>query len=219
MTERPQPAGGPLRFEKVETTLRDDTPVLIRPIAPADKPLLVEGLSRLSEESRYRRFLAPVAELTGEQLRHLTEVDAWDHFAWVALLRDPLGRPGPGIGVGRYVRLDDEPTVAEAALTVVDEYQGKGLGTLLLGLLAVAARAAGVERFRAYVLEENEPVRDLLEALGAEAVYDSPGLLRLDVRLDAELLPDSPAARMLRSLAAKVFPIKVAPLRIPGSVC
>ena len=115
-----------------------------------------------------------MAELTGEQLRHLTEVDAWDHFAWVALLRDPLGRPGSGIGVGRYVRLDDEPTVAEAALTVVDEYQGKGLGTLLLGLLAVAARAAGVARFRAYVLEQNEPVRDLLEALGAEAVYDSP---------------------------------------------
>ena len=82
----------------------------------------------------------------------------------------------------------------------------------------LAVVLVGVERFRAYVLEENEPVRDLLEALGAEAVYDSPGLLRLDVRLDAELLPDSPAARMLRSLAAKVFPIKVAPLRIPGSV-
>src|SRR5205823_13782237 len=137
----------------------------------------VEGLSRLSEESRYRRFLAPVAALSDDQLRHLTEIDAWDHFAWVALLRDA---PDRGIGVGRYVRLHDEPTVAEAALTVVDEYQGRGLGTLLLGLLAVAARAAGVERFRAYVLEGNEPVRDRLDALAAEAVHDSPGLMRLD---------------------------------------
>jgi RimJ/RimL family protein N-acetyltransferase len=211
----PEPAGGPLRFDRVETKLRDGTPVLIRPIRPDDKPLLVEGLSRLSEESRYRRFLAPVTALSEDQLRHLTEIDSWDHFAWVAVLREP---PGRGIGVGRYVRLHGEPTVAEAALTVVDDYQGRGLGTLLLGLLAVAARAAGIERFRAYVLEENEPVREMLEALGAEARYDSPGVLRLDVPLAPELLPDSPAARMLRSLAANVFPVKVAPLRIPGSV-
>jgi RimJ/RimL family protein N-acetyltransferase len=210
----PQAAGGPLRFDRVETRLRDGTPVLIRPIRPDDKPLLAVGLARLSDESRYRRFLAPVTALSDEQLRNLTEIDAWDHFAWVALLRDP---PGHGIGVGRYVRLRDEPTVAEAALTVVDDYQGRGLGTLLLGLLVVAARAAGIERFRAHLLEENEPVREMLESLGAEARYDSPGVLRLDVPLEPELLPDSPAARMLRSLAANVFPIRVAPLRVPGS--
>src|SRR5207248_3667603 len=126
------------------------------------------------------------------QVRYLTEIDYRDHFAWAAVRGD---RPEEGIGVARFVRLVGEPSVAEAAVTVLDEYQGRGLGTLLLGLLAVAARAAGVKAFRAYVREENEPMRELLLSLGASADFDSPGVLRLDVPLDPHLLPDSPAAR------------------------
>jgi GNAT superfamily N-acetyltransferase len=201
-----------LRFERVETLLRDGTPILVRPIEPDDKWRLAKGLERLSEESRLRRFLAPVSTLSEEQLRFLTEVDHWNHFAWLAVLREP---PQPAVGVGRYVRLTDEPTVAEAALTVADRYQGLGLGTLLLGLLAIAARAAGIEAFRGYLLEENDPLRELLESLGAAAHYDSPGVLTVEFRLDPGLLPDSPAARVLRTLAARLVPGKVAPLRMP----
>ncbi len=86
----------------------------------------------------------------------------------------------------------------------------------MLGLLAVAARTAGIDRFRAYVLTENEPMREMLEELGAEARHDSPGVLRLDVPLSPDLLPDSPAARVLKFVAANLdISMKAAPLETP----
>jgi GNAT superfamily N-acetyltransferase len=156
-TRRPagvEPVPRTLAIEEVGTALRDGTEVLIRPIRPQDKELLRDGFRRLSDESRLRRFMAPMRELGDAQLAHLTEIDYVDHFAWVAVL---AGEPGTGIGVGRYVRLRDEPEVAEAAITIVDEHQGKGLGTLLLGMLAATARTAGVASFRGYVMRDNQP--------------------------------------------------------------
>jgi GNAT superfamily N-acetyltransferase len=193
------------RSQEFHTTLRDGTPVLIRPIRPDDKALLADGFARLSEESRIRRFLAPVAQLSEAMLAYLTEVDGVDHFAWVAVHAD---HPDLGLGVARYVRLKDEPTVAEAAITVVDEYHGRGLGTVLLGLLAARARENGVTSFRAYVQEENAPMLDLLDELGASAQRDSPGVLAMDVRLDPEQVPDSTAGRVLRAIAARLLPAK-----------
>jgi GNAT superfamily N-acetyltransferase len=190
-----------LKLEQFESALRDGTPVLVRPVVPSDRELLRVGFAKLSDASRYARFMAPISELSEEQIRYLTEIDYVDHFAWAAVRSD---RRTEGMGVARYVRIGTEPTVGEAAVTVLDRYQGKGLGTLLLALLAVAARVAGIERFRAYVLEENAPMRDLLDALGAETMYDSPGVLRMDVPLDPHMLPDSPAARVLRAVATRL---------------
>ena len=96
--------------------------MLIRPIRPDDKDLLRRGMERLSEESRFRRFMRPVSELTDEQLAYFTEIDYRDHFAWAAVRADRLDE---GLGVARYVRLEGEPTVAEAAVTVADEYQAR----------------------------------------------------------------------------------------------
>jgi GNAT superfamily N-acetyltransferase len=188
----------PLRLEQYRTSLRDGTPVLVRPIRPDDKDLVRRGFDRLSPASRYQRFLAPVDELTEAELKYLTEIDYLDHFAWAALRAD---RVDEGMGVARYIRLKDEPEIAEAAVTVVDEYQGRGLGTLLLALLGAAALAAGIRFFRAYVLAENVPMRDLLDSLGARTEFDSPGLVRFDVPLDPQLLPDSPAGRVLKAVA------------------
>jgi RimJ/RimL family protein N-acetyltransferase len=161
--------------------LKDGTPVTIRPIRPDDKPLLVDGLGRLSEESRYRRFMSPIHAFTEDQLRYLTEVDYHDHFAWVALHGE---RPDLGLGVTRYVRLPDRPDVAEVAVTVVDGYQGRGLGTILLAVLARTALANGIHRFHGDVLTVNTPMRRLLRRFGADAHLEAPGLV------EAELLPD-----------------------------
>jgi RimJ/RimL family protein N-acetyltransferase len=185
----------------VTTSLRDGTPALIRPIAPSDKDLLRRGLDELSEESRVRRFMRPVSELTDEQLAYFTEIDYWDHFAWVAVRADA---PDEGLGVARYVRIPDEPRVAEAAVTVADAHQGKGLGTLLLSMLALAARAAGIERFRAYVLAENLPMREIAEEFGAEARFDSPGVLRIEVPLEPAEVRGSEARRALRAVARRL---------------
>jgi GNAT superfamily N-acetyltransferase len=191
--------------QEVRATLRDGTPVVIRPIRPDDKHMLTEGFNRLSEESRIRRFLAPVSELTDSMLAYLTEIDYVDHFAWLARRADD---PAMGLGVSRYVRLKDEPTVAEAAITVIDEYHGRGLGTILLGLLGARAREAGITAFRAFVLEDNQPMRALLEELGTEAHHESPGVLVMDTPLDPDRLPDSVAGRVFRAVARKILPAK-----------
>ncbi|MCA1726932.1 MAG: GNAT family N-acetyltransferase [Actinobacteria bacterium] len=203
-------------FEPVAATLRDGTKVLIRPITSDDKALLLGGFERLSEQSRYRRFLTPMPKLTDAQLRYLTEVDHDSHDAIVAIDAD---RPWDGYGVARYVRLDGEPEVAEAAVTVIDEYQGRGLGTLLLVLLARAAIDRGIRRFRAYVLAENKPMRDLLESLGADVHHDSPGLLRMDTPLpmDPSAVVEGPAGEILRAVARGEVP-EVATERRTGEI-
>jgi GNAT superfamily N-acetyltransferase len=203
-------------FEPVFADLRDGTKVLVRPIQPEDKGLLLRGFEQLSELSRYRRFLAPVPKLSDAQLRYLTEVDHVDHEAIVAV---DAGAPERGYGVARYVRLRDDPSVGEAAVTVIDEFQGRGLGTLLLVLLARAAIEHGIRRFRAFVLEENRPMRDLLVSLGADVGHDSPGLLRMDTPLpmDPSEVVEGPAGEILRAVARGEVP-EVATDRRTGEI-
>jgi hypothetical protein len=73
------------------------------------------------------------------------------------------------------------------------------------------ARSAGIGFFRAYVLQENEPMRELLEGLGAYTELDSPGVVRFDVPLDPDSIPDSPVGRVLKAVALHI----VAPVARP----
>lgn len=135
----------------------------IRPIAIDDKEALVEGFDRLSPQSRYRRFLSPHGKLTARELRYFTEVDHHDHEALVAF--DP--ESGEGIGVARYVRSWEDPTVAEVAVAVIDEWQQRGVGTRLLTALAQRAREEGIWRFTGLVLADNDQMLNLLSELGS----------------------------------------------------
>ena len=73
----------------------------------------------------------------------------------------------PVVADARFVRDESDPTVAEVAFIVGDAYQGRGIGTFLIGALAVAARCDGVQRFSARVLAENYPMRKILDRFGA----------------------------------------------------
>lgn len=139
-------------MERIE--LRDGSQIEIRPISPDDKRALVDGFERLSPESRYRRFLTPVQRLQPGLLAYLTEVDHHDHEALVA--RSHTGEP---LGVARYVRTE-QPDTAEAAVAVVDHWQGRGVGTALLQRLAVRAREEGIGWFTATLLAENREMRN-----------------------------------------------------------
>ena len=133
----------------------------------------------MSEESLYKRFMSPVARLTESQLRYLLEVDHRDHEALLAVDEDS----GEAVGVARFIRLDD-PGVAEAAIIVVDSWQGSGLGKAMLRMLAEAARDVGVERFEANVLHDNLPMLALLDSLGPRQVTRREGSsLVIEVRL------------------------------------
>jgi RimJ/RimL family protein N-acetyltransferase len=187
-------------------TLRDGSRALVRPIRPDDRWRIAAGLKLLSPRTRYLRFHADLDEFSDEQLTYLTEVDHHDHEAWVAL--DADDPDAPGMGVARYVRLADEPEVAEVAVTVVDAYQGRGLGTILLRRLAASAIEHGVRRFRNYVLADNEPMLEVLDLVGASRREIEPGLLQVEVELpdDPELLPGPGLSQLFREAARGLLP-------------
>src|SRR5438874_8312844 len=118
-------------MKRVELELRDGARVVVRPVRPDDKEAIAAAFGRLSDESRYRRFLAPIPALTASELRYLTEVDHHDHEALIAYEADS----GDGIGAARFVRAAADPSVAEAAVVVDDRWQERGLGTALCRLL------------------------------------------------------------------------------------
>ncbi len=167
-----------------EHVLADGTPVVLRHVRPSDAAELRRGFLALSPESRYRRFFHEVADLSAPALRYLTEVDGFDHFAIVAFGFAPDMKSEIGYGLGRFVRVAGEPDVAEAAVTVADPMQKKGLGRLLAITLAEAARERGIRRFRAEVLSSNLPMRQLLEDLGAVVRAESAESISIDVALD-----------------------------------
>jgi RimJ/RimL family protein N-acetyltransferase/nucleotide-binding universal stress UspA family protein len=174
--------------EGESTQLRDGASVLIRPIEPEDRDLLQSGFERLSDRSRYMRFQAPQSSLSDEQLSYLTDVDHHDHEALVAL--DP--GTGHAVGVARFVRVNDG--VAECAVTVADDWQGRGLGTELLDQLVDRAHEEGIERFTAIVLAENAEALRLLDRLG-DTVRHSYGP---QVELEIELPPPPERGAQLR---------------------
>jgi len=154
-------------FDRI-TTLSDGRRIHLRWIRPADASLLREGFGRLSETSRRNRFFVALKDLPENVVRYFTDVDGVDHAALVALSVPEKGGAEQGLGVARFVRSKDEPFIAEVAVTVVDEVQRLGLGTLLLGTLAAAARERSVLKFKANVLWGNSNVRRWLLGFGAE---------------------------------------------------
>jgi GNAT superfamily N-acetyltransferase len=143
-------------MEAVE--VRDGSGIVVRPIEATDKEGLHRAFHRLSPESRYRRFFAPLTDLSERDLAYLTEIDHHDHEALAAV--DPA--TGEIVGVARYVRRE-EPHLAEASIAVVDDWQGRGIATALLERLAARAREAGITHFVALILSENRDAIELFQ--------------------------------------------------------
>ena len=145
-----------------QVTLRSGDVVRIRQIRPEDGPALVLAYENLGEQSRYRRFFTVMPELPEATLKAAVEVDHVDHEALVAL---PL-LSAEIVGEGRFIRLPDQPGTAEVGVTVIDAWQGRGLGSALLARLSERAFEAGIEYFTAEVLAENRTMLALLPSLG-----------------------------------------------------
>lgn len=143
-------------------TIRDGTRLLIGRVTPEDAPILAEGFAQLSQESRRLRFLTGKPSLSQAELDYLTNVDGHDHEALGAI--DP--QTGRGVAIARFVRDEDDPTKAEAAVTVADEWQRRGVGKLLLERLSERARAEGITHFTALVSADNAGMKSLIARLG-----------------------------------------------------
>jgi GNAT superfamily N-acetyltransferase len=146
--------------------LPDGTLTEVRPIHPDDKPLLLSGFARLSPRSRYLRFMTPTPALSRQQLAYLSELDHVNHVALGVLVE---GLPA---AVGRWVRLAGDPMAADLAVTVIDEYQRRGIGRALVEALAEVGRHRGVETLHCDVLAENTGMLALLRSLGAELTLE-----------------------------------------------
>jgi GNAT superfamily N-acetyltransferase len=168
--------------------------VEIRPIEPDDRDALARGFDRLSEQSRYRRFLSPRGPLSQAELSYLTEVDHHDHEALVAV--DP--ETEEGVGVARFIRSPEDPAVAELAVAVADDWQGQGVGSVLAAELAKRARDEGITCFTALALAENDAILGLLQDLG-EVRTGRTQLGTVELAVD---LPDDGISRLRRLLRA-----------------
>ncbi len=168
--------------ETVEIELKSGIIAEVRPILPIDAPLLVEGLSGLSESNRFARFGVGIHNLSKQELKYLTEIDHRTHVAWGATIG---GEPA---GVGRYFVVPEEGC-AELALTVVDRFQRRGLGRALFDVLTAVARYDGVPSFCFEVASSNAPVMRLLRELTGQET--SSGLLHGKANIaDLPVTPD-----------------------------
>jgi acetyltransferase len=166
-------------MQRMLLMLPDGATAYVRPIAPEDKPLLAEGLKRLSPETSFRRFLSPKVSFSAAELRYLTEVDGRDHIAYVAFLE------GRFVGVARAVRT--EPDTAEMAITIGDPWQRRGLGRALAALLAEKAREQGITKIAGTMLAGNKAAFRLMRGFGTQTDRDvmSHGVREVVTRLAA----------------------------------
>jgi RimJ/RimL family protein N-acetyltransferase len=166
---------------EIHTKLDDGTPILIRPLRPDDKESIKEGFERISQHSRYLRYLSSGAKLTDEDLELLTCADPKKGLALgVCDLTYPVLY---GIAVARYVMCDDEPDTAEIAIVIVDEYQRRGLGSILLKLIVELARDNHVRSLCGYVLPENRAMIHLLKQVNATFKSMGRSMFRIDIPL------------------------------------
>ncbi len=142
--------------------LRSGDVVQVRPVRPSDAPALARAYASLGEQSRYQRFFTAMPELPEGTLQAATEVDHENHEALVAVLL----LSAQIVGECRFVRRADQPDTADAGVTVVDAWQGRGLGSALLALLSERALDVGIEYFAAEILADNRAMLALLPALG-----------------------------------------------------
>lgn len=155
--------------------------MVIRPLLANDREELAHGYDELSERSRRRRFFAPPTRLSASLLDYLTDLDFDQRFALVAQLGE--GDERQGVGVARWVRDRTDPTRAEAAVTVADQWQGRGIGTQLLLALVEDAADRGITAFVADVLWENKALLGSLRELGARVSPSEPGVARVEFDL------------------------------------
>ena len=180
-------------------TLRSGDVVRIRPVRPDDAQALVRAYANLGEQSRYRRFFTVMPQLPESTLKAAVEVDHTDHEALVAV---PL-LSAEIVGECRFIRLADQPDTAEVGVTVVDAWQGRGLGSARLARLSERAAEAGIEYFTAEVLAENRTMLRLLPGLG-QVETDSHGpVVTARVELAEPARPAHPDLLDLLTAAAR----------------
>jgi GNAT superfamily N-acetyltransferase len=149
--------------------LRDGTAIVVRPIEATDVELEREFIEGLSPRSRRYRFLGSISTPSAELLRQLTQPQLTRGVAYVALLAE--GDETRAIGVCRYSTSADLGS-CECAVAVSDQWQAKGLATLLMQRLIETARNSGFRRMYSIDAADNNEMRELAGHLGFKCKAD-----------------------------------------------
>lgn len=189
--------------ERLELVLRDGTPVVARPLTPADRAMVAEGYRRLSPEARYQRFWVRGGQVIGDAMldRLLTGVPP-EHAVWTVF--DPARKDFPGMGAASFWRSEEDPAEAEFSVTVLDADQGRGVATLLLAVLWLVAYRHGIGHFTGYTMPENVKALRWMRDTGAEGEWDGyNAVFRWDLG-NLDKLPETPAGIDLASRLAEL---------------
>ncbi len=146
--------------------LRDGASVHLRAVRPADEDLIHDHFHRLSKRSVYFRYFNSRRELPASEVFRMTHVDYTRRVALLAVVRREEGEDLIGIGV--YEQVKGSPWRADVAFSVLDDHQGRGVGTVLLEHLAQIARGQGITEFQASVLGENRRMLEVFQCSGYE---------------------------------------------------
>jgi GNAT superfamily N-acetyltransferase len=164
------------------TKLKDGTSILIRLNDPCIEDCIVQGLDELSAQSRYLRFFTPLKRLSESQLKKLTDIDNVNRVVVTAF--EIQGDENRCIGLARYFRLEEESDVAEFAVTVIDEFQKRGVGMILINALIDRARENRIRVFRGSVLSSNYHVIRTLKGHKVKFSDEVNGSLRFELEID-----------------------------------
>ena len=201
------PPGYPVQWE-ADVVLRDGSVAHVRPITPADADRIRRFHARQSDESIYMRFFAPLRQLSDRDVTRFTNVDYVDRVALVATVRDEI------VGIGRYDRINKHS--AEVAFNISDQFQGRGVGSVMLEHLAVIAQEMGITEFVAEVLPQNRKMLSVFGDAGYEVTrHIEDGIV--SVRFEIKPTERSEAVRLSRehraeavSMHAVLFPDSIA---------
>jgi acetyltransferase len=183
----PRSAIRPYPTQYVEPwTLKDGTPVLIRPIRPEDEPLMIRFHEKLSERTVYLRYFQPLKlsqRVAHERLTRICFIDYDREMVMVTLRKHPESGQEEIIAVGRLSKLHGV-NEAECAVLIIDECHHQGLGTELYRRLLQIARAEGIQRLVSTMLTENREMRSICKRLGFQIKIDTE-----DQLVQAEIRP------------------------------
>jgi CRP-like cAMP-binding protein len=166
------------RVQPIPATTSKGLRVLLHPLRPIDRQLYIEALGSLSLESLRTRFFA-ARRPPDSVVERLINIDYIDHVAWVCV--EPDGARERPLGIARFIVSAGDAAEAEIAIGIVDAYQGRGLGRLLVGTVGCVGQARGLETFTALVLADNHAMRAVFDK--AKATWKRSDMNVLEARM------------------------------------
>lgn len=160
-------------------TLPNGEEVHIRMLLPSDRDTLLDAFHKLSDETKRLRFFQVNEELSDKELDYLLNIDNTNHVAYCAYtIKDSIPN---GIGVVRYIRSVKNPEIAEVAITIVDEYHGKGIGKELIKKITQHARKEGITTYVANAFYFNNIILKMISKFPYKITGSDEGILTIKV--------------------------------------